>query len=90
MNQKLSLGMFFGGLGTFLTSLGEFISQHDSWQEMSGTHEVGSIMMITGAFVITIVGALGVQLPRKKNSRVADREPKENIVVTQIEEIKSE
>lgn len=90
MNQKLSISMLFGGLGTFFTTLGEFLSQHQSWHELSGPHEVGSIIIITGSFVVTIVGALGTQMPRDKSSRVGDNIPKEDIVVTMKEKEKSD
>lgn len=73
MNQKLSLSLFFSGLATFLMSLGEFFAQHNSWHDMSTPSEIGHIMIITASFVITIVGALGTQLPRDKNTRASDR-----------------
>jgi hypothetical protein len=90
MNQKLALSMFFGGLGTFLMSLAEFFSTHNSWHDMSSPAEIAHVMILTGAFCTTVAGALGTQLPRDKNTRVADKEPKANIVVTQIEEKKNE
>lgn len=88
MNQKLSLGLFFSGLATFLTSLGEFLSSHDNWQSLSAPSEVGYIMLITSSFVITVVGALGTSLPRKKNSRISDRVSSDQIVNTIIQEEK--
>lgn len=90
MNQKLSIGLLFGGLATFLTTLGEFVSSHNTWRELSGPHEIGTIAIITGSFIFTIFGALGTKLPRKKNSRVGDRVPKEDILVTQIEELRED
>lgn len=72
MNQKLSISLLMGGLGTFLTSLGELIGNHSSWVELSTPHEISSIMILTGSFILTIVGALGTKLPRSHNSRVSD------------------
>lgn len=86
MNQKLALSMFFGGLGTFLTSLAEFFSSHQTWHDMSSPVEIAHVMILTGTFCITIAGALGTKLPRNKNSRVEDRMPKEDILVTTIQE----
>lgn len=90
MNQKLSLSLFFGGLAAFLSGLSELFTSHETWLSLTTTASVGHIMYLTSTFCMTIAGALGTQLPRKKNSRIADREPKENIVITQIEEIKKD
>lgn len=88
MNQKLALSVFFSGLTTFLMSLGEFFSSHQTWQSMSTPNEIGHVIIMTATFCMTVAGALGINLPRDKNQRVSDKEPKENIVVTQIEEKK--
>lgn len=90
MNQKLSVALLSGGLLAFLTSLSEFLSTHQNWHEMTTPSEVGHIILLVSSFLGALVGALGTQLPRDKNERIGDREPKENIVVTQIEEKKSE
>jgi hypothetical protein len=88
MNQKLAIGMFFGGLGTFLMSLGEFFSAHQTWSSMSTPNEVAHIMVITGSFCITVAGALGTNLPRNKNTRVDDRLSSKDMVNTIIKEEK--
>jgi hypothetical protein len=90
MNQKLSIGMFFGGLGTFLMSLGEFFSSHPDWHSMSTPVEVAHIMVITGSFCITIAGALGINLPRNKNTRVDDRLSSKDMVNTIVKEEKKD
>ena len=90
MNQKLALVMFFGGLGTFLTSLSEFFSSHQTWASMSAPAEMAHIVFMTATFCMTIAGALGVKLPRDKNERVDDKVPAENIVVSLIKEEKSD
>lgn len=90
MNQKLSIGMFFGGLSTFLMSLGEFFTSHPTWSSMSTPSEVGHLTIIIGSFCITVAGALGTNLPRDKNTRVSDKVPKEDIVVNMVEEKKNE
>lgn len=75
MNQKLALSLFFGGLATFLSSLGELLSMHKSWTELSAPNEIGHITLITASFCMVIAGALGVQLPRegRKTDRVSDQ-----------------
>lgn len=73
MNQKLSISLFCTGLTTFITSLYELLSKHNSWSEMSTPGEVGHIMLITGSFIVAILGALGTQMPRDKNSRITDK-----------------
>ncbi len=86
MNQKLSLSLFFGGLAAFLTSLGEFFSSHQTWTSMSAPSEVGHIILMTATFCMTVAGALGTQLPRKKNERVDDKLSNDQIVSTIIKE----
>lgn len=88
MNQKLSIGVFFTGLASFLTSLAEFFSTHQTWQSMSTPTEVSHIVFMTASFCMIIAGALGINLPRDKDSRVGDRIPKEDIVATIIEKEK--
>lgn len=73
MNQKLSIGLFVGGLATFLTSLGNFIGEHDTWQSVLAPSEVGHIMLMTATFCMTIAGALGTHVRFSKNSRKTDR-----------------
>lgn len=90
MNQKLSLSLFFSGLATFLMSLGELLSSHENWSSLSAPSEVGHIILITASFCMTVAGALGVNLPRKKNSRVSDRLSSEEIVNTIIQEEKND
>ena len=85
MNQKLSLALLVGGLATFLTSLAEVFSSHQSWHEMSSPSEVAHIMVLTATFCMVIAGALGTNLPRNKDERVGDRVPRENLVATIIE-----
>lgn len=77
MNQKLSLSLFFAGLPTFLTSLGEFLARHHSWTEMTHPAAVGHLVLMTGSFCCTIFGALGTQLPRdgRHADRVTDERP---------------
>lgn len=72
MNQKLSISLLCSGLATFLTSLGELLAAHKSWSELSTPSEIGHIVIITAAFIVTLTGALGTQLPRSKNERVTD------------------
>lgn len=72
MNQKLAWSTFAGGLSTFLMSLGEFLSSHNSWAEMGTPKEVAHIVVMSASLIITIVGALGANLPRDKNTRVDD------------------
>ncbi len=74
MNQKLSLSLFFSGLATFLSSIGEVLSHYQSWNQMTTPNEIGHIIIITASFIMTVVGALGTQLPRSnKNERVTDQ-----------------
>jgi hypothetical protein len=72
MNQKLSISMFAGGLATFLTSLGELLTNHQTWHELSSPHEIASVMIITGSFIFTVIGALGTKLPRANDQRIGD------------------
>lgn len=62
MSQKFAYASFLTGLATFLTSLGEFFSTHSSWSEMAAPKEIGHIIVMLASLVITIVGALNVEL----------------------------
>lgn len=64
MNQKLSLSLFFSGLPMFLLSLGEFFTEHSSWSDMTTPVAAGHIIIMTASFISTVVGAVGIQLPR--------------------------
>lgn len=67
MNQRASWSMFVGGLATFITSLGEFFSTHNSWQEMQTPTEVGHMFIMFGSLLFALGGALGINLHSKKD-----------------------
>lgn len=73
INQKVAWSLFVGGLATFLTSIGEFLSAHNSWAEMGTPKEVGHILIISGSLCVALFGALGANLPREQNSRTDDK-----------------
>lgn len=64
MNQKLSWSIFIGGLATFLTSIGDLLVVHHTWEDLLTPIEVGHLLLIGGSFCITLMGALNVQLTR--------------------------
>ncbi len=65
MNQKFSYSMFAGGLSTFLGLSTEMLSQHNEWAYLYSTPLGFVHALILGvAFAVTILGALGIQLPR--------------------------
>lgn len=63
--QKLALTIFFVGGSIFLASLGQFISEHSTWSEMTNPREVGHLMLITGTGLATLAGALGINTNKK-------------------------
>lgn len=67
MNQKFSITMFAAGLPTFLGVAGEMLAGHNEWKYFYET-PLGFLhaMALGAAFVMLVVGAIGIQLPRKE------------------------
>lgn len=73
MNQKLAWGTFAGGLSTFMMSLAELLANHNTWSEMGAPKEIAHVMVMSASLIITLVGALGANLPRTPDSRLEDK-----------------
>ena len=65
--------MFFSGISIFLMSIGEFLTQHDTWTDLTSPSDAGHLLLITGSFVATIVGALGTSIRTGRHTRSTDR-----------------
>jgi len=81
VNQKFSITMFAAGLPTFLGVAGEMLAGHNEWKYFYET-PLGFMHAIAlgAAFVMLVVGAIGIQLPRADDGTHAQR--KSDIVVT--------
>lgn len=79
MNQKFSISLFFGGLPTFLLTAGEILKLHKDWSEFVTPSGMGHLFILGSSFTAMLIGALGIQLPRKNshNERVEDTPPPE-------------
>jgi hypothetical protein len=64
MTQRSALIMFLTGTITFLGSLAEFFTGHDTWASMSGPQDIAHVLFMIVTFLMTISGALSYQLPR--------------------------
>jgi hypothetical protein len=80
MNQKFSLVLFCTGLVAFMISLGNFVSQHQTWVELTTPGAVGHIILLAASFISAIVGALGTQLPRYNGYKYSDRVSDKKII----------
>lgn len=64
MNQKISLTGFASGLTLFLGTATELVTEHTKWADFKTPFGVLHLLILGGSFVLMILGALGVQLPR--------------------------
>jgi hypothetical protein len=64
MNQTLSKALLLSGGTWFLYQLAEFLAKHSSWADFSTPAGIGEIVQLAAGAIVTVLGALGVELPR--------------------------
>jgi uncharacterized membrane protein YgdD (TMEM256/DUF423 family) len=64
MTQRSALIMFLTGTITFLGSLAEFFTSHETWVSMTTPQDIAHVLFMIVTFLMTISGALSYQLPR--------------------------
>lgn len=62
VRQSISVTVFLGGFGWFLYRLGEMFALHSEWGYFRTPVGVGEMLQAGGAFLMTCVGALGVNV----------------------------
>jgi hypothetical protein len=73
LKQVISVTLFVAGFGWFFYRLGEMFMAHSDWAFVRTPMGVGEMLQITGSAVMTISGALGVNVrdlfaPKKAKS----------------------
>lgn len=66
MNQKLSWTLFVAGLCACFISIGHDLQSHTDWSSIATPQSVGEMLAEIGGVGVTVVGALGVALPKKE------------------------
>ena len=73
LKQVISVTLFIAGFGWFFYRLGEMFMSHSDWAFVRTPMGVGEMLQITGSAIMTIAGALGVNVrdlfaPKKAKS----------------------